>query len=191
VASVYFDSSVFLAIIGNEPSAAKIKLLLGELTKKKLRIVTSIITVQEVSVRVYQMGQPARDNYSRVSKLARILSVDKDTALTAAKYEAHALDTFKSGNEQEKAAENKRRKFDCFHMACAVLNGCGTLYSLDPGMLKRRDQFRLPGIAFLKPEPTELTLDLQPEKSETRSTDSVTVKSSSAPEPNGPASPAV
>jgi hypothetical protein len=35
--SAYFDSSVFLAIIGNEKTAPKIKLLLREL-KKKARI---------------------------------------------------------------------------------------------------------------------------------------------------------
>ena len=103
MASVYFDSSVFLAIIGNEKSAAKIKSLLAELKKKKSRIVTSIVTVQEVSVRVYQRGTIARDNHGMVSKLARILAIDKEIALTAAKYEAHLLDAFKPESEQEKA----------------------------------------------------------------------------------------
>jgi predicted nucleic acid-binding protein len=128
--------------------------------KKKVRIVTSIITIQEVSVSTFQRGKPVKDNHAVVGKLARILSIDKETALTAAKYEAHALDDFK-GNDAQKAADNKRRKMDCFHIACAVVNESGTLYSLDSGMLNRQQQFRLPGIAFLRPEPSEAMLDLQ------------------------------
>jgi predicted nucleic acid-binding protein len=44
---VYFDSSVFLAIfMGSDPA---IKALLKELKRDKIRIYTSIITIQEVS----------------------------------------------------------------------------------------------------------------------------------------------
>jgi hypothetical protein len=40
--------------------------------------------------------------------LARIVSIDKEMALTAAKYEAHRLDEFKGSTEQEIQRENKR-----------------------------------------------------------------------------------
>ncbi len=159
--SVYFDSSVFLAIIGGAPQAENIRLLVSELKRRKVRIITSIITVQEVSVSTFRRGVPALDNYAVINKMARILSIDKDIALTAAKYEAHALDSFPSSNAADKAQENKRRKIDCFHIACAVVNEASTVYSLDKGMIKKGQGFRLPGIAFLEPEPTEPMLDLR------------------------------
>jgi predicted nucleic acid-binding protein len=63
---VYFDSSVFLAIfMGSDPS---IKALLKELRRDKIRIYTSIVTVQEVSVQTFRRGFPAADNYAKVNK---------------------------------------------------------------------------------------------------------------------------
>jgi len=50
LASVYFDSSVFLAILAGEESAKEVRTLLRELKKSNVRVITSIITVQEVSV---------------------------------------------------------------------------------------------------------------------------------------------
>ena len=158
MASVYFDSSVFIAILAGEESAKDVKLLLRELKRTKIRVITSIITIQEVSVTSYKKGTPAKDHHAAVNKLARIEGIDRDIALTAAKFEAQILDAGKKPTKSEIETDNKRRKWDCFHMATAVVKGCDALYSMDDGMLKRKEQFAIPGIAFLYPRPKGLLL---------------------------------
>ena len=91
-APVYFDSSVFLSIFMGESSGPSIKQLLQELTRDKTKIYTSIITIQEVSVHAFRRGARPTDNYSKVSKLARIHGLTKEMALTAAKFDAQLID---------------------------------------------------------------------------------------------------
>jgi predicted nucleic acid-binding protein len=151
---VYFDSSIFLAIFMGDPSAVKIKELLQELKRDKVRIYTSIIAVQEVSVRSYQKGSIAQDNYSKIDKLSRIEGLTKDIALTAAKFEAHILDQTAAKDRED----NKRRKWDCFHIATALALGCSVFYSCDEKQLKRKDQFGIAGMEFLRPIPSKPSL---------------------------------
>jgi predicted nucleic acid-binding protein len=142
---VYFDSSVFLAIfVGSDPS---IKALLKELKRDKIRIYTSIITIQEVSVQTFRKGFPAADNYAKVNKLSRIQQITKEIALTAAKLEAQIVDHTAPKDRED----NKRRKWDCFHVATAMELGCRTLYTSDDKMLKRKIHFGLAGMDFSKP----------------------------------------
>jgi predicted nucleic acid-binding protein len=149
---VYFDSSVFLAIFMGSDSA--IKALLKELRRDKIRIYTSIVTIQEVSVQTFRKGFPAADNYAKVSKLARIQGVTKEIALTAAKLEAQIIDQTAVKDRED----NKRRKWDCFHVATAMELGCRTLYASDEKMLKRKGQFGLAGMDFSKPISRSLPL---------------------------------
>jgi predicted nucleic acid-binding protein len=132
MAAVYFDTSVFLAILGGKPEAKAVRGLLRELTADKVRIVTSIITVQEVSVQSFSRGSMFTDNHSKVAKLARIKGISKEIALTAAKYEAEIIAAGKaSATPDHKIEENRRRKFDCFHLATAVAHSCNVLYAFD------------------------------------------------------------
>src|SRR5690349_8234309 len=144
--SVYFDSSVFLAVLNGESVASEVRELLKDLQREKIKIYTSIVTVQEVSVDCYRAGTAVRDHHGQVKKLARIEGITRDVALTAAKLEAQALDTYK--NRDEKSEDNKRRKWDCFHIATAQHLKCSRLYSLDDGMLKRKSQLKLKDIDF-------------------------------------------
>jgi len=156
---VYFDSSVFLAIFaGDGPSYNEIRALLKELKKSKTPVYTSIITIQEVSVACYAPGEVANDNHARVHKLAKIEGISKEAALTAAKIEAQILDSY--SNKQEKSSDNKRRKWDCFHIATAQCLKCSTLYSLDQELLKRRDLLKIRTIEFSEPTALNLPLDL-------------------------------
>src|SRR5215469_4274898 len=134
--SVYFDSSVFLAVLNGEATAREVRELLQDLQRNKVRVYTSIVTVQEVSVECYRAGTVTRDNHGQVKKLARIEGITRDVALTAAKLEAQVIDAYK--NKTEKSEDNKRRKWDCFHIATAQHLKCTHLYSLDDQMLKRR-----------------------------------------------------
>lgn len=151
---VYFDTSVFISIFTGDSSSAAVKELLRELNRDKTRIYTSIITVQEVSVQPYRKGTPVEDRFEKVDKLARIEGVTKEIALTAAKYEAHIKDQTQTADQED----NKRRKWDCFHLATAVVLKCRVFYTLDNGQLKRKSQFALSGLEFLKPQPVEPTL---------------------------------
>lgn len=161
---VYFDTSVFLTIFMGESTASQIRGLLTELKRDKVKIYTSIISVQEVSVRSFQKGTVAEDNYSKIYKLARIEGVTKEIALTAAKYEAHILDQTQAKDKDKEG--NRRRKWDCFHLATAVVLNCSTFYSADEKQLKRKDQFGIHGIKFLRPEPTSGSLFNQGPSSE-------------------------
>ncbi len=148
--AVYFDTSVFLDIlVGNSSTGPAIRALLKELKRERIKIYTSIITVQEVSVLSFRKGTLATDYHTKVGKLARIYGITRTGALTAAKYEAHILDQAKAGT----ATDRTSHKVDCFHIATAVELGCKVLYTTDEKMLKRKDQFNISGMEFSKPQP--------------------------------------
>jgi len=154
---VYFDSSVFLEIGAKKSKhATNIRFLLKQLRNDKCRIYTSILTVQEVSVLSYARGKLARDDYGKIAELARIVGIDKNIALTAAKREAEIKD---NANETE-VTEKRRRKWDCFHIATAQSLGCSILYSTDNGLLKRKEQLKIEDIKFRLPAPEGTTMEL-------------------------------
>ena len=124
-----------------------IKGLLRELKQGKVRIYTSILTVQEVSVLSFMRGSIVTDNHTKVAKLARIADITKEIALTAAKYEAVVREVAKQSGEIDKDAEqNRRRKWDCFHMATAVALNCQTVYALDTQFATKRKQLGLEAV---------------------------------------------
>ncbi len=157
--SAYFDSSVFLAIFNKEPTGTAIKALLKELKRDKVRIYTSIITIQEVSVLSFRRGTLVTDHYAKVDKLARIEGITKEIALTAAKLEAQIKDLGQASDTKEQQEENRRRKWDCFHLATALSLQCKTFYALDPKLLKRREQLSITSMEFCRPEPKKPSLD--------------------------------
>jgi predicted nucleic acid-binding protein len=142
----------------------ELKLLLQDLGERKIRIYTSALTVQEVSVAAHRRGAIPRDTIADVKGIARIYTLTKEVALTAAKREAELKD-----NEEEKEnkrdpskplteqqridriCENRRRKWDCFHIATAQMLGCDTLYSTDGGMQKRKRQMNLRDLDIIPP----------------------------------------
>lgn len=146
---VYFDTSIFLEIGAKGSKHAKnIRALLKDLKAEKARIYTSIITIQEVSVLSYRRGKLARDDYGRVSEFARIVGISKDVALTAAKREAEIKDDGKRNIE-----DNRRRKWDCFHIATAQQHNCSVLYTTDKRLLNRQKQLGIADVKFSLPLP--------------------------------------
>jgi len=103
--AAYFDTSVFIDIFLATEGAAGIRALLRELKRDKVRIYTSIITVQEVSVLSFRAGRPFDDNHAKVNKMARIQTITREIALTAAKLEAQMIDL----TPQKDQIENRRR----------------------------------------------------------------------------------
>jgi hypothetical protein len=117
-----------------------------------------------MSVATYRQGTVARDTYGDVSKFARVYSITKEIALTAAKREAELKDIVdenerkqdpkKSLTESQKldqACENRRRKWDCFHIATAQDRRCTIMYSTDPDLQKRPKQLHIPNLRIIPP----------------------------------------
>lgn len=167
--TVYFDSSVFLDMASKRGKQAKqIKGLLKELANEKVRIYTSILTVQEISVAAYRRGAIAKDTYGDIHEIARIYSVTKEIALTAAHREAELRDIAEDElgkrdpnkpetEEQrlERICENRRRKWDCLHIATAQQIGCSKIYSSDEKFQRRPKQIGIKNLAIVSPKPTE------------------------------------
>jgi predicted nucleic acid-binding protein len=153
LAAVYFDTSVFLAIFKKEPDAKSVRDLLAELRRDKIRIYTSIITIQEVSVASFKRGVAADDNSQRVGRLARVHGITKQIALTAAKLEAALRD-----KEPQSAEASKRRKWDCFHVATALVLGCQAFYALDKALEAKWPLFGVP-LGIAKPRPAAPQFD--------------------------------
>lgn len=152
----YFDTSVFLALFKPEKNARIIRDLLKELKEAKIRIYTSILSVQEVSVLTFRRGAPARDNFARIARIARIVNMNKEIALSAAKLEASIADDAKE-NEIQRVLK-QRRKWDCFHIATAQFYNCSDIYAADAGLLSRGPQLEIKNMDFSKPEPRKLSL---------------------------------
>jgi hypothetical protein len=107
----------------------------------------------------YRRGSIADDPSGKLHKMARVASITKDMALTAAKLEAQLKDIGKAPKAVDQIAENRRRKWDCFHIAAAMCLKCKTVYSSDAGFLKRKEQLGL-SIDFSRPIPTTASFDL-------------------------------
>jgi predicted nucleic acid-binding protein len=158
LAPVYFDTSVFFAIFKREPAAKQVRELLVELQRQRVRIYTSIITIQEISVGAFRRGRPADTNYERVGKLARIQSITREIALTAAKLEAAIIDARKPDIAPPEGGLNRRRKWDCFHVATAMTLGCRTFYALDTALEAQWPRFGVP-MAISRPRPVAPAFD--------------------------------
>ena len=158
---VYFDTSVFIDIFsGNDPKGLILQLL-KELKRKKVQVHTSIITIEEVSIDHFRKGRTATENYAKVHKRAKIEGITREIALTTAKLEANLLDSCKSLSDAEKATENKRRRWDLFHVATAMELGCEVVYCCDQGFTERQDRLGLSKMKFLAPTPDNFPLDLR------------------------------
>jgi predicted nucleic acid-binding protein len=163
----YFDTSVFLAILNGEQTAKSIRVLLRELKQEKTRIYTSIITVQEASVQVFRAGGRADEMHAQIAKLARIQTITREISLTAARLEAEIIRNMRPNEltEEERIGQNRRRKWDCFHIATALELGCTHLYTLDQKMINRQTQLNLSSPAILHPTPRRASLFPDPPQS--------------------------
>lgn len=163
MAPVYFDTSVFLAVLAKQPQSAQVRSLLNELQADKVRVYTSILTVQEASVSSFLHGNMFADPHSKISRMARITTVNKEIAMTAAKFEAVVLDDAKKKiqpSDFERMKDNRRRKFDCFHLATAVSLGCANFYAFDDKFEGRCATLGL-AIRVLEPRASKPTLPFQ------------------------------
>lgn len=160
MSTCYFDTSVFLAILNGEPTATSVRALLRELKQDKARIYTSIITVQEASVQVFRAGGRADEMHAQIAKLARIQTITRDISLTSARLEAEIIRNMRplELTDEERIGQNRRRKWDCFHLATAIELGCTHLYTLDAQMINRKAHLSLSSPDILHPIPRRVSL---------------------------------
>jgi predicted nucleic acid-binding protein len=159
--AVYFDSGVFLRVFaGNDPDGHILELL-KELKRKKVKVYTSIITVEEVSVEHFRKGKMTTDNYLKIHKFARIEGISPEIALTTAKFEAFLLDSAATLDDGQKAKENKRRRWDVFHIATALSLKCSVFYCSDDDFGHMQKRLGITSMTFVEPRPENLPLDLR------------------------------
>lgn len=170
--TTYFDTALFVEMFAKKSKHRKaIRELLQDLEKNRIRIYTSMITVQELAVAAFRAGSVARDTYGDIHSIARVYSLTKEVALTAAKYEAQLKDIAegergkhdaKKGETEdeklERICENRRRKWDCFHMATAQAAGCSEIYSTDGKFQKRPEQLGIKNLKILDPSTSIRTI---------------------------------
>lgn len=163
--NVYFDTSIFIEMTTKKSKhKAAIRSLVKDLQKDKVKIYTSMITVQELAVASYRANSLATDIYGDISAIAKIYAVTKNVALTSAKREAGLKDmtereeskrdkTKPETREQmiERICENRRRRWDCFHIATAEAIGCSEMYSTDDKLQKRPGQLGLKSLRIIPP----------------------------------------
>lgn len=156
----YFDTSVFLAIFNGEPTGPGIRALLRELKSNKTKVYTSILTIQEASVMALRSGARADEIHTQIGKFARIQTLTREIAVTAAQLEALVLDKMKAADlaEEDRIGINRRRKWDCIHIATALDLCCSTMYCLDDRMINRRLHLDLKGLDVLEPLPRAMNL---------------------------------
>lgn len=82
------------------------------------------------------MGHP----HAQIAKLARVQTITREISLTVARLEAEIIRKMRPNEltEEERIGQNRRRKWDCFHIATAIELGCSDLYTLDTAMINRK-----------------------------------------------------
>ena len=120
--------------------------------------------MQEVSVAAHRKGAIPRDTIADVKGIARIYTITKEIAMAAAKREAELKDisdeheSKRSPNkplskqeEINRVCENRRRKWDCFHIATAQVLECSTMYCTDGNLQKRPKQMGIKNLDIIEP----------------------------------------
>src|SRR4051812_19387936 len=95
----------------NSTYKKRLKQLLKDLQERRIRIYTSVLTVQEVSVAAHRKGAIPRDTIADIKSIARIYTVTKEIAMAAAKREAELKDIsyeHESNRSPEKPLTNQQ-----------------------------------------------------------------------------------
>lgn len=158
---VYFETSAVLEVINATALGSEVRDLIMELRKEKIRIYTSILTVHEASILSFRRGNADREVDAIIAQFARIVTIDRAVALTAARLEAGILDYFKTGPGIRDEARHRRR-WDCLHIATAQVYGCSTLYAYDDDFRKRTSQVNVDNLKIARPVASQPQLNLQP-----------------------------
>jgi predicted nucleic acid-binding protein len=159
--TAYFDSMLWLAILADEATAGDVTTLAQEIKSEKGgRVLTSIMTLTEISVRAYR-DDPARvpEGIELVSSVAAICNVSREIALLTAEIEARFMKTVWAG-----ADGSRKRRWDALHLATAAAYDADVFYTYDRGLMGADFSVepRIPPIR--QPRPLQGSLPLPPNR---------------------------
>lgn len=152
--TAYFDSSLWVAILAEETTVDDVTTLIQEIKRDRGRILTSILTLTEISVRAYsQDPQKVTEGMTLVSAAAAICNLTQEVALLTAKIEAQFMTSVWSAE-----GANLRRRWDALHLATAAPFKADVFYTFDKRLLNA-DFSAEPQIPPLKrPQPRQGSL---------------------------------
>jgi predicted nucleic acid-binding protein len=122
----YADSNVWIALLQGEPLGEDVRGYLRELRQGRNSLITSVLTLTEISIRAHRTGQPARsdEHIMRLNALAMVVQLTPDVAKTAARLEA------KYGTK-ESGYGPKLTRWDALHLSTAITYKCSRFLTLD------------------------------------------------------------
>lgn len=127
----YADSNVWIALLQGERLADGIRGYFRELRQGRHALITSVLTLVEISVRANRMGQPTKaDEYIvRLNALALVVQLTPNIARTAARLEA------KFGVKDSRYGPRLSR-WDALHLATAITYRCSRFLTFDEDLLE-------------------------------------------------------
>jgi predicted nucleic acid-binding protein len=156
--TAYFDSALWIAVLVGEPTAGDVGTLIGEIKKENGRILTSIMTLTEITVRAHR-DSPARvaDAVQLVTSVAAICNVSLEVALMTAQIEARFMTSVWADTEG-----SRRRRWDALHLPTAAAYKADVVYTFDRRLLHAdfSAEPRIPAIRL--PQPQQGSLPYSP-----------------------------
>jgi predicted nucleic acid-binding protein len=127
----YFDSSLWIAALGFETSEGEVRTLTEEVKREPGLIVTSIITLTEISVRAWRAGAATvAEGVQFVAAIASIRNVSQEGAILTAKIEAEFMTSVWNDPDGRRS-----RRWDAMHLATAATSKANWFYTYDRRLL--------------------------------------------------------
>jgi predicted nucleic acid-binding protein len=151
----YFDSNVWISLFYGETQTEKVEALIKEIKADKGVIITSIITLTEITIHAHKKDpSKVRIFQQTLSDLSSICNITEEIAILAAKIEALFGESVWTTTEAKKS-----RRWDAYHLSTAAANHASIFYTADT-RLQRSDFSAEPRIPPIKPPLP--TLPIQP-----------------------------
>ena len=86
----YADSNVWIAILQGESLSGDIREYFREVRQARKELITSVLTLHEISIRAFRKGQFARvdEYFLKVNTIAQVMQFTPDITKTSARLEA-------------------------------------------------------------------------------------------------------
>lgn len=156
--TAYFDSNLWIACLAEESTRPEVEALIAEIKQARGTIITSILTITEISVHAFQQApQRVAEGVEFVSNVASLRNVSLDVALLTAHIEARFMSTVWADVDGR-----RRRRWDALHLATAAIGRADVVYTFDDRLLRAdfSSESRIPQIR--RPQPLQGALPLRP-----------------------------
>jgi predicted nucleic acid-binding protein len=155
--TAYFDSNLWIACLTGEPTKPEVEALITEIKQARGTIITSILTITEISVHTFQQApNKVAEGVDFVSSIASLRNVSLEIALLTAQIEAGFMSTVWADTDGR-----RRRRWDALHLATAAVSRANVVYTYDDRLLRAdfSRESRIPPIR--RPQPLQGALPLR------------------------------